>query len=126
MSTSCIIVLLITAVCAARAHQQYRSDSREAQLHYDDIVRRGKIWQEEQERAPRYKVRVTTKAGKVYESPPLEPYHEVTWRLRSFASIVQADLLIEESIKCGWFHHRVSNTYVPVCELESLQAVVCQ
>ena len=85
-------------------------------------------WMAEQAKSPKFKVVVTTKAGKTYETAAFEPESEIEywfggWHLETKSSKLLAHSRIEGSIKAARYFHEAENLFIPMCEIETFQAV---
>lgn len=89
-------------------------------------------WLEEQKLLPRYKFLVKTRSGTIIENEtPFEPTSETEywailgWCVTQRTSLERVNIQIEGFIKRGVVHDLKTNTYIPMCEIEYMQAKEC-
>lgn len=86
-----------------------------------------KKWLQEQLEQPPFKVVVTTKAGKIYESEFFKPKYEIVmwfrWDYFSYTSKQLAQDKIENSFKNARYFHENTETYIPMCDVEHIKPV---
>lgn len=123
-----MIALILILSFAALFVWAIVSDCRKDKRDQLKLEQDSKNWLEEQNKLPKYLIRVLTKTGKIYESEVMEPTSEVKASLRYYisywTSLHKAYFLIEESIKFGRYCHAEENLFIPLCEIESLSALV--
>ena len=105
-----------------------RSDNRDTNRRHAELQATGEAWLKEHLALPRYRVKVLTKARNAYYSKDFEPSFKLEywfqgWHLDTHSSLGQAERMIEGSIKSDRYYHREGNLFIPMCEIESLQAV---
>ena len=89
-------------------------------------TRLGKNHWAETGNTPPYRVRVKSKAGRIYESKPFISTSQVEyiywgWRALNESSRFQAERLVNMSVKIDRFYYPEENLYIPMCEIEYLQ-----
>ena len=84
-------------------------------------------WFEEELEKPMYRIRVLTKNGTVYESKAFKPNYEVerwfNWTYLTYTSRELAERVIEQSFKSSRYFHPDTDTYIPMCDVETIKPV---
>ena len=100
-----------------------RSEARDKAKTESDA----KTWLDEELKKPRSKVVVLTKNGKTYDSESFEPYYEILrffhWTYWNYPSKNLAKSKIEQSFKHGRYFHEQTDTYIPMCDVDTIIVV---
>ena len=103
------------------------ADNRDYKRANAECEAKLKAWLEEEMAKPKYHVYVLTKTAKIYVTEVFEPSIRrylmlLDWRSCTNTSLQNATYRIVSSIKSGCFHDVASNTFIPLCEIEYMQA----
>lgn len=100
-----------------------KSDKKEKAKNEEDAD----TWLNLELKQPRYKVVVVTKNAKTYESAPFTPYYEIIhffhWTFWNYPSKNLAKDKIEKSFKAGRYFYEQTDTYIPMCDIETINVV---
>ncbi len=103
------------------------ADKRDDRKRHENCKYESIGWLYQQFQLPKFYVHVLTKTGKVYITEPFEPTSKVEywyrgWHVVNFDSLTQAKDRIERSISTGRFYNQSTETFIPLCEIEYMQA----
>lgn len=103
------------------------ADCRESKRNRLACEADSKQWLEKQKSLPRFIVEVKTKEHNVfYQTDPFEPQSEVRYMFNYYVhnrtTVQVAESFIEGCIKSGRYYHKETNTFIPMCEILSMQA----
>ena len=122
-----MVTLLIFLSFPALGVWAWIADSRKDKREWAKLEKQAREWLEEQNKLPKYRVKVLTKGGKEYFSDPFDPATDIHLYFRElykFTSLEKARESIELDIRGKYFYYPKDNLYVPMCEVEEMKAEV--
>jgi hypothetical protein len=86
-----------------------------------------KEWLYKELQKPPFKIVVTAKNGTAYESKFFKPNYDIEhffhWTYLTHTSKELAETKIEQSFKASRYFHNETDTYVPICDVETIKVV---